>query len=106
MSYYRTIHTTGEIRKWSGAIDLRKEYPLLRLRSKRSLKQLPDKRDELCRQNTRDRSWKKFRKTQYKIKPQPKTKNPRPKISYDSPMVYFGWPLNYGIPRSTCWSHW
>jgi hypothetical protein len=66
-TWLRDIHTTQERREWFDYIDALAEYPEW-VRKRRSMKELPSAWDDIPRSDSRDRSWKRHRKTQYRPK--------------------------------------
>jgi hypothetical protein len=69
MAYYRHVRTTNERRQWAVVEELHREYgSLLKFNRSRSFKLLPDVYDEPLREPYFWRSWKKYRKHQYRIR--------------------------------------
>jgi hypothetical protein len=64
-SYHRAIRTTNE-RRWTHAWDDEEFAP--KPRSARNLNNIRDSYDDLCRSDYRNKSWKRHRKFQWKVK--------------------------------------
>jgi hypothetical protein len=78
----RHIRTTQERRSWFAFEEEHRDFGIRR-RSRRSFRNLPSYYDDISRGNSR--SWKKHRKTQWKVASPKRDKRERDKYEYDTP---------------------
>ena len=65
--------------------ELKREHP--ELTATRSRSKIPDPWDDYVRKDLYDRSWKRFRETQYRVKGEPKQARSKVKVTYDTHWV-------------------
>ena len=87
MGWLRRMKTTQERRRWFADIEILSDYPQMKMRARRSARNLPTVYDDVPKLNGDDRSWKMHRDTQWGVKRSVKKNTRRDKIIFDTPLA-------------------